>query len=651
METKGNGPILKGHNRSIQSLDISPNGNRLISASNDMTVKLWNISPREKKLMQTYPLDGFKVQKIRFAPDNIHFATANTNSRILVWDSRKGPKDPQLFYTLKGHSGKINTIDFHPQKNFLISGGADKKVILWDLNQQKKIYESEVHSGQIESIRFSENGDRYATASKDKTIKVWDTHNHRLIYLLKKHKRGVRDISFSPDNRILASASDDKTIAIWDLSNGRLIKSFPAHDFVISALRFSPDGTTLISASKDKTIRIWNIKDGSFIKTLSGENEQITSIATHPKRRLLAVGTLGPNINMLILPRKYFKAPSKRKKLTDEENDSQSTVTEVTSEESTVITEKEAKPGSTIHSQDTKTEEMVETKDKIFDPVIEQVDHKLISNQTRLNLLMKQNNICENVSEVESTAFDILKKVPSDQAAYYALMKAFIVDKDLQMIFLMAKIGQYASFIPEKYDFISQSEIEEFFNAWIETIFNQAVMYGDNNVNLEFTDCHGTISNLNMPNYLLYIDLPEETVKRIVDDNKISVDYSIFAGNGDTSEIFRDKIFALIDAVEKSDGMITDPVLRAYMPGINGWVYGYVSANLTNIQQWGLSSERIAYQIKRERYGWMTFYTDTNKQKTILLRQGNYYFKVNNKVRKAFIIKQDNQRFNLTPES
>lgn len=650
---KGKWADLSGHKRAIQSLDISPSGDRLISASTDMSIKLWDIKPGVKKMIRSYPFNGFKVEQIRFSPDNIHFATANTNSQILVWDSRKKTDEAELFYTLKGHNGKINTIAFHPTKNFLISAGADKKVILWDLGQKKNIYESEVHSGQIESIRFSRKGDRYATSSKDRTIKVWDTQSHRLLFTFRGHKRGVRDIAFSSNDTLLASASDDKTIGLWNLLNGKLIKKFPAHDFVISALHFSPDGSTLISASRDKTIRLWNIKDGSFIKTLSGENEQITSVATHPKRRLLAVGTLGPNINMLILPRKYFKPLSKRKSRLPEDGKVDMT-SDGSNDESVAVTDEqdsvllnESKNATT--SKDTQTEEVSEAKDKIFDPVVESVDHQLLSSQSRLNLLMKENNICENSSEIETISFSILKKLPSDQAAYYALMKTFIVNKDLQMIYLMAKIGQYASFFTEKYDFIPQSEAADFFNSWMKTVFNQAIMRGDSNVNLEFTDCHGAISTLNMPNYLLFIDLPEETVQRII-NNKVAVDFSAFTRTGGTPELFRDKVFALIDAVEKDDRMITELTLRDYMPGISGWNYGYITVNLSNIQQWGLSSERVKYQIKRERHGWMTFYTDTNKQKTVLLRQGNYYVKVNNKVRKAFILSQNNQKIEIKPE-
>lgn len=650
---KGKWGNLSGHKRSIQSLDISPNGSRLISASTDMTIKLWNILPDGKKLIRSYPFKDYKVEQIRFSPDNRYFATATTNSQIIIWDSKKSSSGSDINYALKSHTGKVNTIDFHPNRNFLISGGADKRVILWDLDQKKSIYQSEVHSGQIESIRYSNTGHQYATASKDKTVKVWDAKNHRLQFVLKGHKKGVRKIAFSPTSRILASASDDRTISIWDLSNGKLIKNFLAHDFVISALQFSPDGNTLISASRDKTIRLWNIRDGSFIKTLSGEKEQITSIATHPKRRLLAVGTLGTPINMLVLPRKYFRpSPKSRSKTTGTTSAPQTKLQEL--RESSIPLEDGGAfarelSDSGINAQDTKVEKVVEVKDKIFDPVIEAVDRELLANQSRLNTLMGENKICENASEVELISYNILKKVPSDQMAYYALMKSFIVNKDLQMIYLMAKIGQHATFYKDKYNFISKSEANEFFYSWMATVFSQSVMGAGSDINLEFTDCHGEISTLYMPNYLLFIDLPQETIENITKD-KVSVDFRILAGSKGTPEAFRNRVFALIEAVEKKRKVISEPILKEYMPGIEGWYYGYVSVNLSNIQQWGVSSERLKFQIKRERNEWMTFFTSNNKQKTVLLKQGNYYVKVNNKVRKAFILDRKDQRIEVKPE-
>ena len=193
------------------------------------------------------------------------------------------------------------------------------------------------------------------------------------------------------------------------------------------------------------------------------------------------------------------------------------------------------------------------------------------------------------------------------------------------------------------YDFTNHAAMDQYFQNWLNIIFNQSTIEEHNKVVLEFTDCEGKISIISMPRYLLFVDIPQEVITAIV-DNKLSIDYSIFAGLSERPQTFRDRLFALILAVDEGTKNIKLRSLDKFMPASDTSVYGYYTVDLSSVQQWGKKSDRIAFQLKRNKNNWMTFLSDTNKNKTLLLQEGNYYLRVNNRVRKVFIINKPDQK-------
>lgn len=650
---------LKGHTNSVQSIDISKNGTTLISASQDNTIKIWDIKKNNHKLIKTFPIKNHRVEQIRFAPDNIHFATAGSNTEIRIWDRRKKSDDENLFVSLKGHRGKVNSVDYHPSQNLLISAGADKFIMIWNLDQKKFVYKHMGHKGQINTIQFSKAGDKYATGSMDRTVKIWTLKSNRLLFTLKNHQRGVRDVTFSPDGKILASASDDKKIILWDVQTGKALKTLRGHDFIVSTTDFSIDNKTLISSSRDKTIRLWEAKTGNFLKTLTGERDQITAISINDPAKLIAVSTLGTEISLLKLPKKYFSSKSASRKSISNFDEG----TGVPLEDNVFSTGTDlASQGQTgqdkVSDQDIQTEIKIEEKDKIFEPVIEEFDHELLSLQTELNRLLKIGNTCEDKDQIETISHRILKKLPEDKSAYFGIMKARVAEKDLPMVYVMTKFGYNAVYQEQQYDFSSTQQMNDFFGLWRDTVFSQMTMSDPSKMQLEFNDCNNQIQMLKLHKNLLFIDIPTEIIEKVF-KQKIYIDFSIFSDLQNNPTAFRDRLLALVDAIEEAGENDKDfklNLVSKFIGGPGSGIYGYLTVNLTNVQQFGMSSNRAMFQLKQEKpanaklkttYNWRSYFTDQHRIKTILLRKGNYYLKLNNKVRKAFTVKENNQKINV----
>ncbi|WP_299485582.1 hypothetical protein [Acaryochloris sp. IP29b_bin.137] len=206
---------LNSHQAGVISVVFSPDGNTLISASEDNTIKLWD---RSGKLLNSLKEHTDTVYSVAFSPDRNTLTSASRNGTIKLWD-----RSEELLNSLKGHIDTGYSVAFSPDRNTLASVSEDNTIKLWD-RSGKLLNSLKGHTDTVISVAFSPDGNILASASEDNTIKLWD-RSGKLLNTLKGHTTAVNNVAFSPDGNILASASSDTTIKLWPWS----IDLFVAH--------------------------------------------------------------------------------------------------------------------------------------------------------------------------------------------------------------------------------------------------------------------------------------------------------------------------------------------------------------------------------------------------------------------------------------
>jgi WD40 repeat protein len=152
-------------------------GHRLVSTSDDGTVKVWDVTP---------PL----------APD--------------------GPGNPVL--TLRSDAAVFG-VAFSPDGRSLVTVSGDGQLTLWDAGTGQTIRSVPGQfSGQGLSVAFSPDGRWVASAAEDCTVKLWDAAKLERKHTLRGHTKAVRSLAFSHDGRRLVSGSQDRTVKVWDLT-------------------------------------------------------------------------------------------------------------------------------------------------------------------------------------------------------------------------------------------------------------------------------------------------------------------------------------------------------------------------------------------------------------------------------------------------
>jgi WD40 repeat protein len=277
---------LEGHDRSILAVSFSPDGQLLVSGSDDKTVKLWH---RDGRLIETLTNHQERVRSVSFSPDEQRFASASYDGTVKVWR-----RDGTLLTTLDGHQGEVNRVSFSPDSQLLASAGADRTVKLWhpDGSLVKTL---QGHRSWVTDVRFSPDGQILASSSTDRTIKLWHREG-RLLATLNGHQGAVNGLSFSADSQTLASASTDRTVKLWR-RDGSLMKTLTGHRDRVWDVSFSPDGQTLASASADKTVKLWR-PDGTLLATLQGHHASIYNISFSPDGQTIASASADESIRL-----------------------------------------------------------------------------------------------------------------------------------------------------------------------------------------------------------------------------------------------------------------------------------------------------------------------------------------------------------------
>lgn len=166
-----------------------------------------------------------------------------------------------------------------PDQRFVLIGGHDARVQLWDLNTERPVHVLEGHHDFIRCVAFNEKYGRVLTGSggrRDPSLRVWDVETERCLRVLEGHEDGIYAVALAADGRYAFSGSRDTTVRLWDLEEGRCVRVLQGHAYHVHCIAWSPDQSRALSCSRD--IRLWNVGDGRCIRVYEGHEDTVRSV-------------------------------------------------------------------------------------------------------------------------------------------------------------------------------------------------------------------------------------------------------------------------------------------------------------------------------------------------------------------------------------
>ena len=141
---------------------------RLVTASDDFTVYLWEPSKTTKPLAR---LHGHQkaVNHVTFSADGLLIASSGWDNHVKLWNASDG----KFIATLRGHVGPVYMTCFSPDSRFLVSGSKDTTLKVWEMRTRKLKEDLPGHKDEVYAVDWSPDGGKVASGGKDKAVKVW----------------------------------------------------------------------------------------------------------------------------------------------------------------------------------------------------------------------------------------------------------------------------------------------------------------------------------------------------------------------------------------------------------------------------------------------------------------------------------------------
>ncbi|XP_028577154.2 striatin-3 isoform X3 [Podarcis muralis] len=310
---------LRSHFDGVRSLAFHPVEPVLVTASEDHTLKLWNLQktvPAKKSAsLDVEPIYTFRahigpVLSLAVSSNGEQCFSGGIDATIQWWNMPSPNVDPYDTYepnvlagTLIAHTDAVWGLAYSGIKNHLLSCSADGSIRLW--NPPEKVpcictYNGNREYGIPTSVDFigCDPAHMVTSFSTGNTV-IYDLETSQALVMLSSQtdsglqsNNHINRVVSHPTLPVTITAHEDRHIKFFDNKTGKMIHSMVAHLDAVTSLAVDPNGIYLMSGSHDCSIRLWNLDSKTCVQEITAHrkklDESIYDVAFHPSKAYIA---------------------------------------------------------------------------------------------------------------------------------------------------------------------------------------------------------------------------------------------------------------------------------------------------------------------------------------------------------------------------
>ncbi|XP_044311525.1 striatin isoform X3 [Varanus komodoensis] len=310
---------LRSHFDGIRGLAFHPVEPVLITASEDHTLKMWNLqktSPAKKSTsLDVEPIYTFRAHTspvlcVVMSSNGEQCYSGGTDGVIQGWNTTNPNIDPYDSYdpsvlrgAFVGHTDAVWDLVYSGTHQRLLSCSADGTIRLWkalEISPALNIFNDNHEMGIPSSVDLVSSDPSHMVASfSSGHTSIFNMETRQRILTLESNidtmlssSCQINKVISHPTLPISITAHEDRHIKFYDNNTGKLIHSMVAHLDAVTSLAVDPNGLYLMSGSHDCSIRLWNLESKTCIQEFTAHrkkhDESIHDVAFHPSKCYIA---------------------------------------------------------------------------------------------------------------------------------------------------------------------------------------------------------------------------------------------------------------------------------------------------------------------------------------------------------------------------
>ncbi|KAK5281565.1 U3 snoRNP protein [Exophiala xenobiotica] len=262
-----------GHFDEVRHLSWSGDSRFFLSASKDLTARIWSLEPEEG--FEPTVLSGHRqqVRNVWFSADQESIYTVSEDGALFRWEFAPKPQNEdedqaeptderwrivQREYFMQ--NAKLKCATYHPATNLLTVCFDNGLFSLYEIPSFSNIHSLSMASSPISTVTINKTGEWLAMGSfKTGQLLVWEHASESNILKQSSHLDALTALSYSPDSTRIITGADDGLIKIWDIASGFHIATFTEHASAVTASAYSKRGNILFTSSLDGSVRAWDM--------------------------------------------------------------------------------------------------------------------------------------------------------------------------------------------------------------------------------------------------------------------------------------------------------------------------------------------------------------------------------------------------------
>jgi WD40 repeat protein len=266
---------LNGHTDWIRAVAVLSDGETLVSASDDRTLRVWRIETGKEEYVASVHA---WIRALVGLPGGKRVASVS-DDRAVIWNLDSGTPES----VLRNHRSEVNCIAVSPDGRLLVSGGNDRVLRVWSLDQGRSTRILRGHRAKVTSLSVTSDGKSVLSASADGSVLLWDLgHTEESpIAVIAQRVNGIRALTTLPDGTRAIAASDDHNLHVWNLTDGKE-RVLEGHSDCVNAVAVTPDGHFAVSASDDSSLKVWDLTRTAEPATPREHGDRVRAVGITP---------------------------------------------------------------------------------------------------------------------------------------------------------------------------------------------------------------------------------------------------------------------------------------------------------------------------------------------------------------------------------